>query len=165
MMIMNFFTKHLALASLSMLALTGMASAATITVTEPFSRATAPTAKTGAAFMTLGLDQGDDKLLSVSSPVAEKVELHTHIMENGVAQMRAVDAIPLAAGTPVELKPGGLHVMLIGLKAPLKAGDMVPLTLRFEKAGEVAVSVPVKGPGARPAPAAGEQGGHSGHQH
>lgn len=157
---MNFFAKHLAFASLSMLALTGMVSAATVTVTEPFSRATAPAAKTGAAFMTLGLDQGDDKLLSVSSPAAEKVELHTHIMENGVAQMRPVDAIALTAGTPVELKPGGLHIMLIGLKAPLKAGDMLPLTLHFEKAGEVAVSVPVKGPGARPAPAADDHGGH-----
>jgi copper(I)-binding protein len=164
MMNMNFFAKHLAFASLSMMALTGMASAATVTVTDPFSRATAPTAKTGAAFMTLGLDQGDDKLLSVSSPVAEKAELHTHVMTNGVAQMRPVDIIPLAAGAPVELKPGGLHVMLIGLKTPLKAGDMVPLTLHFEKAGDVAVSVPVKGPGARPAPA-DHQSGHNGHQH
>lgn len=161
---MKFFAKHLALASLSMLALTGMAAAATVTVTEPFSRATAPTAKVGAAFLTLALDQGEDKLLSASSPAAEKVELHNHVMENGVAQMRSVDAIPLVAGTPVQLQPGGLHIMLIGLKQQLKAGDVVPLTLNFEKAGAVSVSVPVKGPGARPA-AGAEQGGHNGHQH
>ena len=135
---------------------------AEVSVTDPFSRASAPTAKAGAAFLTVKIDAGNDKLLGGSSPVAEKVELHTHLMEDGIARMRPVDGgIDVAAGSPVELKPGGLHLMLIGLKAPLKQGDSFPLTLNFEKAGAVTVMVPVQGPGAK-APGAG-QGGHDDH--
>lgn len=158
---MKFFAKHLAFASIASLMMMGVAHAADIvSVSEPFARATAPSAKAGAAFLTLSIATGEDKLLSVASPVAEKVELHNHIMEDGIARMRAVDAIPVVAGTPIALKPGGLHIMLIGLKQQLKEGDTVPLTLHFEKAGDVAVSVPVKGAGMR---ASG--GDHSGHGH
>ncbi|WP_029012923.1 copper chaperone PCu(A)C [Niveispirillum irakense] len=158
---MKFFAKHLAFASLASLMMMGMAHAADgVSVSEPFARATAPSAKAGAAFLTLSIASGEDKLLSVASPVAEKVELHNHIMEDGIARMRAVDAIPVVAGTPTALKPGGLHIMLIGLKQQLKEGDTVPLTLRFEKAGDVVVAVPVKGAGVRPG---GDD--HSGHGH
>jgi len=159
---------HRLLLSAAVLMLAGAAQAE-ISVTSPFSRASAPTAKAGAAFLTLNIDAGSDKLLGGSSPVAEKVELHTHLMDNGIAKMRPVaGGIAVTAGTPTELKPGGLHIMLIGLKAPLKQGESFPLTLNFEKAGAVTVSVPVQGPGAK-APMAdhdhGGHGDHSGHQH
>jgi hypothetical protein len=159
---------HRLLLSAAVLMLAGAAQAE-ISVTSPFSRASAPTAKAGAAFLTLNIDAGSDKLLGGSSPVAEKVELHTHLMDNGIAKMRPVEGgIAVAAGTPTELKPGGLHIMLIGLKAPLKQGESFPLTLNFEKAGSVTVNVPVQGPGAK-APMAdhdhGGHGDHSGHQH
>lgn len=156
---------HSLFLSAAFLMLTGAAQAE-ISVTSPFSRASAPTAKAGAAFLTINVDAGNDKLLGGSTPVAEKVELHTHLMENGIAKMRPVEGgIAVAAGTPTELKPGGLHIMLIGLKAPLKQGESFPLTLNFEKAGAVTVSVPVQGPGAKAPMAEHDHGDHSGHQH
>jgi copper(I)-binding protein len=77
--------------------------------------------------------------------VAEVVELHTHVMDGTIMRMRKVDAIDVTGGSTTELKPGGLHVMLIGLKAPLKAGEKFPLTLKFERAGEVKLDVEVRG--------------------
>jgi copper(I)-binding protein len=76
------------------------------------------------------------------------VELHTHIEENGMKAMRKVDFIDVPASGSVELKPGSFHVMFIKLKDQLKEGQQVTVTLVFEKAGEVAVTLPVKGPGA-----------------
>jgi copper(I)-binding protein len=128
----------------------GLAFADAPGVDAPWARPTAPGAKVGGAFMTLVGGKDADRLLSGSSPAAAAVELHTHVMDGGVAKMRAVPAIDIPAGGRVELKPGGLHIMLINLKAPLKAGDTVPLKLRFEKAGEVEVRVAIaaQAPGA-----------------
>jgi copper(I)-binding protein len=81
----------------------------------------------------------DDTLLGASSPCCKTVELHTHDMTNGVMRMRKVDAVPLKAKVPTLFQSGGLHLMLIGLKQPLKAGDVVPITLRFGHVGEQAV--------------------------
>ena len=114
-----------------------------VVVDAPWARPTAPGAKVGGAFMTIVGGKEADRVLSGSSPVAGIVELHTHVMEGGVAKMRAVPSIDVPASSKVELKPGGLHVMLINLKAPLKAGEIVPLKLRFEKAGEVDLKVAV----------------------
>lgn len=145
------------------------AAQAEIAVSNPFSRASAPQAKAGAAFMTVTIDAGSDKLIGASSPVADKVELHTHLMQDGVARMRPVEGgIDVTAGTPTELKPGGQHIMLIGLKAPLKQGDSFPVTLKFEKAGDVLVTVPVQGPGAMGPMQGHDHGGHgdhAGHRH
>ena len=129
-------------------------------VEAPWVRPTAPGAKVGGAFMTLVGGKEADRMISASSPVAAVVELHTHLMEDGVAKMRAIPVIEVPAGGKVELKPGGLHLMLINLKAPLKAGETVPLKLRFEKAGEVDILVPVSAQ----APAGGHShhGGHDG---
>ncbi|MDH4059357.1 MAG: copper chaperone PCu(A)C [Aquincola sp.] len=80
-----------------------------------------------------------DRLLGGSTPVARRFELHTMAMKGDVMEMRQLDAIELPAGRKVDFKPGGLHVMFIGLKAPLKVGDKVPVTLKFEKAGELKV--------------------------
>lgn len=134
-------------ALLTLAALAGPALAAdSVTVTGAWARAGAPTAKAGAAFLTLN-NGGDapDRLISARTPVADKAELHTHIMDNGVMKMREVDAIDVAPGAPVTLKPGGLHVMLLGLKQPLTEGSRFPVTLTFDKAGAVTVEVTVQG--------------------
>jgi len=125
-----------------------------IKIDHPFARATAPTAKNGAAFMKLMNNGATDRLVSAAADVSEVVELHTHIKEGDIMRIRKVDAIEVVGGGMTELKPGGLHVMLIGLKAPLVEGARFPLTLTFEKAGTVTVEVEVKGAGA---------GGHGGH--
>ena len=114
-----------------------------IQIGHPFARATAAGQTTGGGFLKLTNAGTDDALLAASSPVATRVELHSMRMNGDVMQMRQVDAIALPAGKTVELKPGGWHLMLVGLKAPLKAGDKFPLTLKFERAGEVEVTVHV----------------------
>lgn len=96
----------------------------------------------GGGFLTM-TSAGGDRLVGGSTPVAEKLELHSMSMDDGVMRMREVPAIDLPAGQPVQLGPGGLHLMLIGPRQPLNAGDTVPLTLRFEKAGEVTVQAKV----------------------
>ena len=101
-----------------------------IHIMKPWSRPLAPVSANGAAYMTL-VNKGSaaDKLVAVSTPMAMKAELHTHTMEGGMMKMRRVDAIEIAPGTPSVLKPGGLHVMMMGLKEPLVEGKSYPLTL------------------------------------
>jgi copper(I)-binding protein len=84
-----------------------------------------------------------DRLVGGSTPMAQRLELHVMAMQGDVMQMRQVDAIVLPAGKKVELKPGGLHLMFIGLKQPLPLGSKVPVTLKFEKAGELKVDFEV----------------------
>jgi len=122
--------------------------AGAITIGHPYARATAAGQPTGGGFMKFVNAGGNDKLLSVSAEVSKTVELHEMKMEGDVMRMRQVDGIELQAGKTVELKPGGYHVMFVGLKAPLKAGDKFPLKLKFEKAGDVTVEVNVEVPGA-----------------
>ncbi len=131
-----------------------------ITVNHAWARASAGMAKAGAAFMMIKNEGGSDKVLSAKADVSAKVELHTHIMDGEIMRMRQVDSIDVAGGAVTKLAPGGLHVMLIGLKAPLKEGDSFPMTLVFEKAGEIAVDVKVKKPGAMGAHKGHDEGGH-----
>jgi copper(I)-binding protein len=91
-----------------------------------------------------------DRLISASAPVSKTVELHTMQMDGDVMRMRQIPAIEIPAGQTVELKPGGLHVMFIGLTQTLDSGASFPLTLRFEKAGEVKVEVQVRNQGPAP---------------
>lgn len=120
-----------------------------IMVEQPWARATAGPAKAGAAYMTLVNHGGaTDRLLGAKSDLAARTEIHTHLMENGVMKMRQVEGIEVAPGTPTVLQPGGLHIMFMGLKAPFKEGQELPLTLVFEKAGEVPVTFTVQGVGA-----------------
>lgn len=119
-----------------------------ISIGHPYARATVTGQPTGGGFLTLENSGADDRLLSVSADVSKSVELHSMAMDGDVMKMRQVDAIELPAGKAVELKPGGLHIMFIGLKAPLKQGDTFPLKLKFEKAGEVTVQVNVEAAGA-----------------
>ena len=121
------------------------AQTSSIEVQDPWARATLGQARTGAAYLTLSATGPvADRLVSASSPVAAKTELHNHVMVGNVAQMRPVDAIEVAPGSPTLLQPGGLHIMLIDLKAPLQAGTSFPVTLTFEKASAVTVQVPVR---------------------
>jgi len=135
--------------------------AGAIEIGHPYARSTASGQSTGGGFLTL-TNQGDaaDRLLSASAEVSERVELHSMKMEGTVMRMRQVDAIDVPAGQRVELKPGGLHIMFIGLKAPLKEGERFPMTLRFEKAGEVKVDVAIE---KLTVPAAGGGHGHGKH--
>jgi periplasmic copper chaperone A len=136
------------------LAAAGAALAADITVDDPFARASAGPAKAGAAFMTLkNTGPTGDVLTGASAPVAQQAELHAHIKDGDVMRMREVEQVDVPAGGTVRLEPGGLHVMLIGLKAPLKEGETFPLTLTFAKAGTMTVQVPVKSPAEMPPPA------------
>ena len=116
---------------------------------NPWARASAGAHRTGAAYLTL-VNHGDkvDRLVGASTPAAERAELHAHLHENGVMRMRQVEAIEVHPGEPAVLAPGGLHVMLMGLAKPLEEGARFPLTLRFEKAGEVTVQVAVLKAGA-----------------
>ncbi|CAO3431109.1 copper chaperone PCu(A)C [Azospirillum doebereinerae] len=134
-------------ALLALAALAGPALAdGPVTVTAAWARAGAPAAKAGAAFLTVtNTGAESDRLVAAQTPVADKAELHTHLMDNGVMKMRAVDSIDVAPGAPVTLKPGGLHVMLMGLKQPLTEGSRFPVTLTFDKAGAVTVEVTVQG--------------------
>ena len=127
------------------LAATLLASAvhAQVTVDRPWVRTTVPQQTTSAAYLTITSVQGG-RLVDASSPVAASVEVHEMKMEGETMKMRGVDALPLPAGKPVELKPNGLHIMLIGLKAPLKAGDVVPIKLVVEDAKGKRQTVDVK---------------------
>jgi len=115
-----------------------------IAVTNAWARETAPAQVNGGGFLTITNKGQADRLVSASSTVAPTVQLHTMSMDGGVMRMRELpDGIPVPAQSVVELKPGGMHIMFIGLKAPLKPGQSVALTLRFEKAGVVKVAMPV----------------------
>jgi len=115
-----------------------------IRIAHPHARATAAGQAAGGGYLRLDNQGPDDRLVAARAQVAERVELHSMTMEGDVMRMRQLDAVELPAGKTVELKPGALHMMFMGLKAPLKAGDKFPLTLRFEKAGEVTVQMAVE---------------------
>lgn len=118
-------------------------------VESRWARATAGRVETGAAYMVLIGGEQDDTLIGASSPAAEAVELHTHLETDGVMRMRQVAAIPIPAKAQVVFRPGGLHIMLIGLKGPLKEGRTFSLTLTFARAGRIETEIPILAPGAR----------------
>jgi copper(I)-binding protein len=121
-----------------------------LTIEHPHARPTAPSQPTGGGYLKLVSKGPADRLTGASAAIATSVQLHSMRLDGDVMRMREVDAIELPAGQTVELKPGGLHLMFLGLKAPLLAGQKFPLKLTFEKAGDVTVQVTVD------APAAGE---------
>jgi periplasmic copper chaperone A len=116
---------------------------AQVSVQDPWVRATVAGQMASGAFMTLSSAKAA-RVVSASSPVAGMVEIHEMKMDDGVMRMRALDALPLPAGQVVVLKPGGYHVMLMGLKAPIKAGDTVPLTLVVEGADKQRQTLEIK---------------------
>lgn len=153
-------TKRMMGALLLAMAVAAPAWAQGVTVEQPWTRAAAQ-GGVGGAFMTLkNAGAAADKLVSVTTPVAGKVELHQSSREGDVMRMRPVTGIEVPAGGSVTLAPGGLHVMMMGLTRPLAPGERVPLTLTFEKAGAVQVEAAVQPAGARDA---GQ--GHGGMRH
>ncbi len=113
-------------------------------VTQVWSRAMPPSAPTGAVYFTLS-NPGNtpDRLMDIQTPRAERAELHTHVHKGDVMSMERIDSVELPAGGEVAFKPGGNHVMLFKLSEPLVAGERFPLTLIFDKAGEVTVDVAI----------------------
>lgn len=126
------------------------AQSSSIQIEKPWARATPGGAKTGAAYMTIDNKSNvADRLTGASSDVAKTLQIHEMKVVDGVMKMREIpEGLPVPAGGSVALKPGAYHVMLIGLKKPLKAGEKIALTLVFEKAGKVSVEVPVQAIGA-----------------
>ncbi len=123
-------------------------SAASIQVKSAYSYATAPVQKNGAVFMQLHNHQESvDKLIKATSDVAERVELHTHLIKDGMMMMREVEHYELAPSADVTLEPTGHHIMLLGLKAPLTKDKTFALTLTFEHAPEMTIDVQITAPG------------------
>ena len=126
-------------------AVAGNPALAQVTVDAAWSRATVATTPVGVAYLTMTNKAKDgDVLVSASFVGAGRVELHEHIKQGDVMQMRQVKVIALPAGQSVKLQPSGLHIMLMELKEPLKAGTKIPLVLRFERAGEIIVEAEVR---------------------
>ncbi|WFU37796.1 copper chaperone PCu(A)C [Bradyrhizobium sp. CB82] len=132
-----------------------------LVITQAWSRATPGGAKVAGGYLTIeNKGSAADKLVAVSADIAGKVEVHEMAMDNGVMKMRPIDkGLAIEPGKTVKLAPGGNHLMMQELKGPLKQGDKVPVTLEFEKAGKVAVTLDVQAVGAQ-APGGGEHGGH-----
>jgi periplasmic copper chaperone A len=124
------------------------ASAQPIEVQNAWARATAAGAKAAGIFVTITDKGGPDRLVGASTPVAAMAEVHETINDNGVMRMRPIPALPLQPGQAVVLKPGGYHIMLMGMKQQLKDGETFPLTLNFEKAGAITTTVHVAKAGA-----------------
>ena len=139
--------KFLAFVAGLVVASAALAQTGQLDVTNAWARATPGKAETGAAYLTIQSPTAD-RLLSVFSPVAKKAELHTMSMEGMVMKMRPLAGVDIPAGQPVTLKPGGEHIMLLGLNSPLREGQSVPLSLTFEKAGTRTVTVAIEKPGA-----------------
>ncbi len=134
----------LLLAGSSALALAADSGTNGIAVTDLWARATPPGASTGAVYATITDTGAPDRLMSVSTPIAASASVHESETVNGVTQMRPVEALAIDPKAPTKLAPGGYHVMLEGLKQPLKAADQFPLTLTFEHAGAVTTMVTVR---------------------
>ncbi|HYC02006.1 MAG TPA: copper chaperone PCu(A)C [Azospirillaceae bacterium] len=136
-----------------------------LTVTQAWARPTTSTAKAGAVFVTLTNKGAATVLVGAETPAAERVELHTHVMEGAVARMRPVESIPVPAGGTATLAPGGDHLMLFGLRKGLAVGDRLPVTLRFQGGASVRTEAEVLAPGKEPGTGAakGVGGGHHHH--
>ena len=132
-----------------------------LVITQAWSRATPKGAKTGAGYLTIeNKGSTPDRLIGGSADVAGKVEIHEMAMSKGVMKMRPVEnGLTIDPGKTVKLAPSGYHLMIMDLKAPLKQGDKVPVTLEFEKAGKVTVSLDVGGVGAQGPAGASSMGG------
>jgi len=120
---------------------------ADVAIADAWVRATAPGQKVGAAYMTL-TSKAPSTLVYVESSASESTEIHQMSMEKGVMKMRSLEALPLAPNKPAKLEPGGYHLMLMDLKAPLKVGDAVKFRLCFKDAShqitEQEITLPVK---------------------
>ncbi len=133
-----------------------LAEAGGLVIADGSARAAGAAARSGAAYLTLSnTGETDDRLVAATSPAAERVELHDHVVDDGIARMVEIESgIPLPAGETVSLEQGGMHIMFLGL-TDAWGGDGVPVTLVFEQAGEVEVTLPLAA-----APSAAHGGDH-----
>src|SRR5260221_9770101 len=137
-----------------MLALFATPALAQVRIDDPWTRATPPGAKVGAGYLKI-TSGAADRLVGASSPAAARVEMHVTEKKGDMMRMREVKAYDIPVQGGFELSPGGAHLMLVDIKVPFKEGAKIPLTLRFEKAGEVKVDLQVR--------ALGASSGHHGH--
>lgn len=116
-----------------------------IVIEDPWVRAVPPTAKNTALFMVIkNVGDDPDALIGVKTDISKMVSIHKTVNQNGVMKMVHVDKLSVPAGGSVVLKPGGYHIMVMGLKKDIKAGENVKFTLIFEKSGEITIKAPVK---------------------
>ena len=116
-----------------------------LTISHPWSRPTAAGMPMGVAYLAIANHgKSADALIAASSPAAARVEIHQTSLVDGVARMRPLTEVPIAAGASVKLEPGGIHLMLVDLKAPLTPGKAMPLTLEFRDAGRISVNLDVE---------------------
>ena len=136
-----------------------------LVISQTWSRATPGGAKVAAGYLTIeNRGKAADRLVSAVADVSARVEVHEMAVANGIMTMRPLDnGLPVEPGKTVKLAPGGYHLMLMDLKGPLKQGDKVPVTLQFEKAGKVSVTLDVQAVGASAPGAAGKAMDHKGH--
>jgi len=133
------------IATLASLFVAGNAFAADIEIKDAWAKASIGQVRNGAAFFVVMNHGGADRIVGVRSDLADKTELHTHIMENNVMKMREVQGgVEVPMHGEVLFKPGSYHVMFIGLHNPLKEGDMINITLELEKGGDLPVVIEVK---------------------
>jgi hypothetical protein len=156
------FSRNFALAALAITLFTASAraedvKAGDLVISQAWSRATPSGAKIAGGYLTIeNKGASADRLVGGGGDIAGRVEMHEMAMDNGVMKMRPLDkGLTIEPGKTVKFAPGGYHLMLMDIKQPLKQGDKVPVTLEFEKAGKVTVSLDVQGVGAQ-----GPAGGH-----
>jgi len=123
---------------------------AQLTVENPWARPTTPNAKLAAAYLTIVNAGAADRLVGAGSPAAARVEMHVTLKDGEILRMREVKELKVPARGKLELKPAGAHLMFVDIKGPFKRGEKVPVTLKFENAGEVKAELLV---GQQPAPA------------
>jgi copper(I)-binding protein len=117
----------------------------TIIINDAWVRGVPPGSSVSAAYMTIQNKGDDDQLIAISSDVSENAELHTSkVDDSGVATMEMINVLDIPSGQTVEFKPGGMHIMLIGLKESLVSKEIINLTLEFSKAGRIQTEVPIK---------------------
>jgi len=135
-----------------------------LVITQAWARATPKGAKTGGGYLTIENNgTAPDRLIGGSADIAGSVQVHEMSMNNGVMNMRPLDkGLAIEPGKTVKLAPGGYHLMMMDLKSPLKKGDKLPITLEFEKAGKVQVSLDVEGVGAQGPTASSSSGSKKG---
>ena len=162
---MNSLSRILALTAIAATVLAAPAraeevKAGDLVITQGWSRATPGGAKIGGGYLTIeNKGSAADRLIGGSGDIAGKVEVHEMAVDNGVMKMRPLDkGLTIEPGKTIKLAPGGYHLMMFDLKGPLKQGEKVPVTLEFEKAGKVAISLDVQGLGAQ-APGGTENSG------
>jgi copper(I)-binding protein len=126
--------------ALLLLALLATPALAQIEIENAWARATPPGAETAAGYMTIrNKSSSPDHLIRAASPLAARVEMHVHLHDGDVMRMRQVKGYDIPANGSVELKPGGAHLMFVDIQRRFKEGEKVPVTLRFERAGEMKV--------------------------